>query len=306
MEIKQLRYFTQVAESGSFLKAASVLGVAQPTLSRQISRLERNLGTVLLARHVRGVELTEAGARLRDHADGILRAVDRALQDLDEVKTVPRGQIAVGVTPTVVELLIPPLTRAFRAQHPAVSIKVAEGLSGHIYEWLESGEIQLGLLYHAGEETDLVTEPLINEALYLVAPSDAAIARRTECGLTDLVGLPMIVPSRPHGLRRVVEAAAEREGVTLDLAIEVDSLVVTRDFILDGQGYALLPIAPVARDVENGRLTAIPVRPALSRTLFLASKAGAPLSLAARELARAIRVQAEQLVRAGRWPGGAL
>jgi len=304
MEIKQLRYFTQVAESGSFLRAAAALGVAQPTLSRQISRLERNLGTVLLVRHVRGVELTEAGARLRDHAHDILRAVDTALRDLDEVKSVPRGQIALGVTPTLVHLLIPPLTRAFRAQHPAVSIKVAEGLSGHVYEWLETGEIQLGLLYHAGEESDLVTEPLIEEALYLVAPAGSAVGQWPECRMTDLVGLPMIVPGMPHGLRRVVEAAAEREGVALEIAMELDSLVLTRDSILDGQGYALLPIAPVAQDIEEGRLTAVPVRPGLSRTLYLASKTGIPLSLATRELAKAIRAQAKQLVCSGRWPGG--
>ncbi len=304
MEIKQLRYFTQVAESGSFLKAAAALGVAQPTLSRQISRLERNLGTVLLARHVRGVDLTEAGARLRDHAHEILRAVDAALLDLDEVKSIPRGQIALGVTPTLVHLLIPPLTRAFRAQHPAVSIKVVEGLSGHVYEWLETGEVQLGLLYHAGEESDLVTEPLIDEALHLVARTDSPVARWSECRMTDLAGLPMIVPSMPHGLRRVVEEAAEREGVALDIAMELDSLVVTRDSIVDGDGYALLPIAPIAQDIAEGRLTAVPLRPGLSRTLYLASKTGTPLSLAARELAKAIRGQAKQLVRSGRWPGG--
>ena len=129
MEIKQLRYFVQVAELGGFTRAAIVLRVAQPALSRQVRALEVELRQPLFDRNGRGVTLTEAGKRLLAHGRGILQQVERARQDLDDQRGAVSGLLSVGLPPSVSRTLTAPLVEAFRERFAGATLTVVEGLS---------------------------------------------------------------------------------------------------------------------------------------------------------------------------------
>ena len=144
MNLRQLEYFVHVAELGSFSKAALVLGVAQPALSRQVRALETELRETLLLRDGRGVRLTDAGTRLFEHSVGILQMVSRAREDIGANRDEPVGRIVVGLPPSMGRQLTVPLIDAFQRQLPRARLAIVEGLSSHIIEWILTGRVDLG------------------------------------------------------------------------------------------------------------------------------------------------------------------
>jgi LysR family transcriptional regulator, nitrogen assimilation regulatory protein len=303
MDIRQLRYFTRIAEAGSFLRAAQALGVSQPALTRQVTALETDIGSVLLARTVRGVQLTEAGARLLTHARTILAAVERARSELIEAKGTPQGSASVALSPAVSAQLVAPLVRQFRSLYPDVMLRIVEGFSGNIHEWLTSGRVDLGVLYYAAQRNSLVNEVLAEEDLFLVGPGRDPRWSAVKATVADLAQFPLILPSDPHGLRSIVEAAAAKRQIALRIVMEVDSVIAARELAQSGEGYAILPFGCIDREVKQRLLRATRVsNPRLAQPLVLASFAERPLSLAARELARLIRHHVLHLARSGAWP----
>jgi hypothetical protein len=126
MNLKQLEYFVRVAELGSFSKAAMILNIAQPALSRQVRLLETDLHVNLLTRTGRGVVLTEVGQRLFDHSVGILQLVARATEDIESARDEPAGRIVIGLPPSMGRLLTPPLVDGFRRSLPKARLAVVE------------------------------------------------------------------------------------------------------------------------------------------------------------------------------------
>lgn len=307
MEFKQLNYFVHVADLGSFSKAAAFLSVAQPALSRQIRNLETELGTELLYRDGRGVTLTEAGGRLLDHAKTILDHTERARDEIIALKDTPTGSAILGIPPTVCQVLVAPLVRRFKESYPSVSLRVIEGFSGHVKEWLASGRIDVGVLYDAPRaRRNLKTQELLVENLCLIGPGDGISGDEREYPLRRLAELPLILPSRPHGLRLLVDTAAAHAGTTLQVDLELDSLSAIKELVQSGTGWTVLPYAAVYREVELGLMSAQRVTsPPLRRTVVLATTGQRPLSSAARALVELIQVQVDELVSSGKWSGSA-
>ena len=150
MNLRQLESFVRVAELGSFSKAARVLDIAQPALSRQVRLLEVDLRETLLLRNGRGVALTPAGRRLFEHGVQILQQVAQARADLGAQRDAPVGQVTIGLPPSIGRRLTKPLIEGFRAQLPQARITVVEGLSSYIAEWIASGRADLGLRLQPG------------------------------------------------------------------------------------------------------------------------------------------------------------
>jgi len=141
MNLKQLEYFVQVAELGSFSKAAVVLDVAQPALSRQVRGLETELRQQLFLRNGRGVALTDAGKRLFDHSVAVLQLVAHAREDLGASRDEPVGRVTIGLPPSIGRQLTLPLIDRFRKQLSSARLAIVEGLSTHIVEWVTTGRI---------------------------------------------------------------------------------------------------------------------------------------------------------------------
>jgi len=238
MNLNQLNYFIHVAEHGSFSKAALVLGVAQPALSRQVRALETELRETLLLRNGRGVELTEAGRRLLEHGQGILHLVAQAREDLTSQRDEPVGRIVVAMPPTQARLHTLALVQAFRAQMPRARLAVVEGFSVHITEWMTSGRADLALVYNPEPLPALEILPLAQEQLCLVSPRDAA--PRRPITLRELSRYPLVMPQRGHIFRKHMESAAAMAGVQLNVEWEIASVPAILDLVAAGIGHAAL------------------------------------------------------------------
>ena len=238
MTLNQLEYFIQVAEHGSFSKAALVLSVAQPALSRQVRALETELRETLFLRNGRGVELTEAGRRLREHGHGILHLVTQAREDLSQHRNEPLGQIVVAMPPTRARMHTLALIEAFRASCPRARLVIMEGFSTHLTEWLMSGRADLALVYNPEPLPSLEILPLREEALRLLSPAHAAPGGPLT--LAELSQLPLIMPQRGHVFRKRMEEAAAMAGVQLRIEWEVSSVPAILDLVAAGLGHAAL------------------------------------------------------------------
>lgn len=294
MNLKQLEYFVRVAELGSFSKAAMVLNVAQPALSRHVRLLETDLRAVLLVRNGRGVMLTEAGKRLYDHSLGILQLLSSVREDIEANRDVPSGKIVVGLPPSFGRWCTLPLVEEFRKNLPQAQLSIVEGLSAHLAEWIATGRADLAILLNPDPNPALDIKPVIDESICLVGtPGNMAYGERG-VGFSELAKLPLILPARTHAIRKLLETHSAVHGVKLDVAWEISSIASILNLVQAGYGYALLPRSAVAVSgiAEYFVLSPI-INPTLISTLCLVSsshKQPTPLILHVQRLLRELIV----------------
>jgi LysR family transcriptional regulator, nitrogen assimilation regulatory protein len=235
LNLRQLETFVKVAELGSFSKAALILNIAQPALSRQVRLLETELRENLLLRTGRGVVLTEAGKRLYEHSIGVLHLLALAREDLVASRGEPTGHIVIGLPPSMGRLLTLPLVEAFKRDLPKARLAIVEGFSTHITEWIATGRVDIGLVHNPEVQAAIETTPILQEALCLVSRAGNGSARRTRgrargasdsgpVKLADLARFPLAVPERSHAIRKLLETQAALSGVKLQIALEVSSV----------------------------------------------------------------------------------
>ncbi len=282
MDLKQLEYFVRVAELGSFTRAALALDVAQPALSRQVRLLEVELRQNLLTRNGRGALPTEAGNLLLAHGRGILHQVQRAREELVQVRGGLAGRVAVGLPPSVAKALTVPLTRAFRKQLPQASLSIGEGLSVALARDLKNGGLDIALLHNAVPSAELELMPLLEEGLFVVqrrSPGRNGPGRNTAFTLAKLAATPLVIPSRPNAIRMLVEAALAGIGKRADVALEIDGVAAILDLVADGAGSAVLPCNAVrtARLPSAFELAPVGPPPLMSR-LYTAVSAHRPVT----------------------------
>lgn len=306
MTLTQLESFVQVAELGSFSRAAGVLGIAQPALSRQIRALETELRTTLLTRTGRGVEMTEAGRRWFDHCVTILQQVAHAREDMGERRDAPVGRINIGLPPTIGRQLTLPLIDSFQRLLPQAQLAIVEGMSTHVSEWIATGRVDLGLLYNPEAQPSLQITPLLQEPLCLVSAAPVT-PRLTPLPLRDLADLPLVLPERQHVIRRLLDSQATLAGLQLSIAWEVSSIAAIIDLVAAGHGHAVLTASAVQASGHADRLAVRTLTdPGLTSVLCLAVPAHKRPSALVRETCRVLRdlvTRLPQHAAAGSLPG---
>jgi LysR family nitrogen assimilation transcriptional regulator len=256
-----------------------VLGIAQPAISRQIRSLEVELRQSLLLRNGRGAAPTEAGKRLLDHARGILQQVDRARREVDEAKDAPVGHVVVGLPPTVARHLTLPVVREFRQRYSEASLSIVEGLSVTIHEWLLVGRVDVGLVYNPVASPAIDVRALVDEPLCLISRRPNGRAART-VKLRELPLHPLIIPSRPHAIRMLVETQLAVLGLRPQVAMEIDAVPAILELVAEGHGNAVLsPRALVNVDAARSLAARAIVRPRLLSRLALVTSAQRPSTL---------------------------
>jgi DNA-binding transcriptional LysR family regulator len=303
MLLKQLQTLIHVAELGSLRKASARLGIAQPALSRQIKLLERDLGFSLFERNGRGMAVTDTAKSVVDHAARILAEIDALQRNAASDDRPVRGSVAVGLTPTVADLLTVPVAKASRDAEGEISIRIASAFSKHLVEWVERQEIDMALLYNVSPQRSLKLMPIVEEELLLIR-APAMKLPPGPVSIQRLSSIPMILPSCGHDLRSVVDDAAA--GLDLSVAYEADALGVMISLVRENLGATILPLAPVRDLVKAGSLLASQIEPTVSSQLLLACSADRHLSPAARIVASMLISEASSLVKRGTWPGRAL
>ncbi|CAN5239488.1 LysR substrate-binding domain-containing protein [soil metagenome] len=303
IDLKQLKAFATLAEFGSFSRSAGVLGVAQPVLSRQIKALEQELGVELFYRNGRGTVLTEAGKVLNLYAKDLVETVDRAASEVRALKSSPRGTIVIGLPPSVGIVLTVPLVQHFREAFPLISLRVIEGFSGHVLEWLLTGKIDVAVLYNAPRTGSLRAEPLLTDELFLLGPAEGGVLPDAESVPARLLSeIPLILPARPHGLRMLIDSMLGEAGIVPRVEIEVEAMPSTLGLVENGVGYTILSYSTAHARVQAGRMRAWRiVEPGITRQLILATSSQRPTTPAMRTLVAMVRQEVRSLTEQGLW-----
>jgi len=270
VDIRKLNYFVAVSEQKSFTKAAEILRVAQPALGLQIRQLEQELKVQLLVRHSRGVELTDAGVILLQHARDILQRIDLARVAVRDSAPVQGERIIIGMAPSISAMLSYPLIKLGAQKFPNVTIVLVEELSSVLLEWLESGRIDIAIGYELLNSAKVSGDPLFIQDFFLVQ-SPKAKPRRRKINFAELANIELLMPASPHGLRELMEAGAARLGLHLKIRFEVQSISVLKELVEQGICATVLSYGAVARECEKGRLVATEiVNPTVKRIAYLA------------------------------------
>jgi len=293
VDLKRLEYFLSVAEHGSFSRAASVIGVAQPALGRQVQRLEEACGTRLFYRHGRGVSLTREGEVYAQRIRPLLQQLGVAAADLAADTAPLAGVVTVGLTPTVMSLIGLPLLQRMRAIAPGVKLNFLTGYSGYVHEWLVDGRLDVAILHDARRSRHIAVDYLASARLFLVShperAREAGILGRASVPVSRLAALPLALPSRTHGLRRTLEAAATRARRVLAPDYELDTLALMKDVVLAGVAHTVLAMPAVAAEARAGTVVAAPLAPRLETRLMVATSLNQPLTQAGRAVLNEIR-----------------
>lgn len=253
MELRKLRYFVAVAQSGSISRASSRLGIAQPTLTRQIQALEEDLKCLLFYRNGRGIALTTAGERLYSTLDPMLTTFDQVRQEILEESTVPSGSIRFGIPPSIGSTIVAPLAIRFRECCPDVHLHVVEAFSGTLFEWLEQGTIDLGILYDARRSRSMHVQTALDENLYLIDRPAEGIDDRPAT-IADIRLDSLVLPGTGHGLRRVIDTMFQQTGTRTQPKLEIDSVPALKQMVELSGAQTILPFGAVYREVQEGRL----------------------------------------------------
>ncbi len=293
MDLKRLEYFLSVAEHGSFSRAASVIGVAQPALGRQVQRLEQECGVRLFYRHGRGVSLTHEGEIFAQRIRPLLRELAVAASTLRAGEQSLGGVVTVGLTPTVASLIGLPLLKRMRELAPKVKVNFLTGYSGYVHEWLMDRRVDVAILHDARRSRHISVDFLAAARLFLVShprlAREAGILRRSTMPVANLAGLPLALPSGTHGLRRTLDAAAARVRVALDPEYELDTLELMKEVALAGIAHTVLAMPAVAGEVRAGALVATPLAPRLETRLMVTTSVSRPLTQAGRAVLQQLK-----------------
>lgn len=269
LDSRRLLYFLRIAEFGSFSRAAVSLGVAQPALSHHIRQLEEELGVQLLVRRPRGVTVTGAGAGLVEHARAILARIDEAEQELRSNAQQISGTVSLGLVTSVATSLTPLLLAEIRRRHPGVRLHIAEGASTSLSEWVRSETLDLALNLEGIAQPKAA--PLFSEDLYLVGiPPVLAVLDDAPVAFRDALSRPLILPTRRHSMRLLIEQRAAEQGATVSTVFDVDGSEPTKAAVAAGLGCSILSWAAIHRETAEGRLAAARIiRPSIRRTIVV-------------------------------------
>jgi LysR family nitrogen assimilation transcriptional regulator len=272
VETKHLKSFLKIADMGSISRAAESLGIAQPSLSQQLLRLEDELHFSLFRRTARGVTLTEAGRIFQEHARNILRNTELAIEDIRELTAEPSGSVILAVPYSISKLAGVPLVEAFMRHAPQINFRLDEAFTGQIRGWLETGKVDIGIMNDLGSLRHLSSRRLASEELYLIGPAGryGTLNAMPDVQATDLTGLPMILPGLPHGLRQIIEQETARLGATLTVRTDIDAMQHICDLVAAGHGFSILPVPVAADALAAGKVSIARIEHgAISRTLCL-------------------------------------
>jgi LysR family transcriptional regulator, nitrogen assimilation regulatory protein len=303
MDTHRLKYFQRIAEEGSITRAATVLGVAQPALSRQIRLLEEDLGITLFHRTRRGVQLTEEGERLRSSTAAPLRQLELAVQYAGSpLARIERG-LLLGMVPTAAGVLATPLLASLGAAFPNVHFHVAVAETDDLVQRMLKGAIDLAVLNPVPDDR-LFYRQLVLEDLVLVGGPTSDLSPGSPVRFTDVAKLPLVMPSAQTGIRNTLENTALRLKVAITARFSTDSLEVSKHLVEAGLGYAVLPPAACGVDVEGGRLRYASIcEPELGPQIGVAATSAMELPREfAAKIGILIRDEVARLTKSGFWP----
>jgi LysR family nitrogen assimilation transcriptional regulator len=269
IDLKRLRYFIAVCNHGGIARAASAIGVAQPALTRQIKLLEKEIGLTLVTRTGRGAEPTPEGrfllAKSIEHLEGLHDAVQQLRQRFLKLS----GHAVLGICPTISPFFLEDLKAHLQANCPQLSLSVIEAYSGDLKNLINRDRLDLAVTYRPSSHAGAGHMELFSEKLVLVSgySSDAPLRSYP---LGELEGLKLILPSRIHELRLIIDTVCKRKGILLRPDLELDSLDAVKAMLHKRplHFFTILPSHCIRPEVEARQLSQYGIDdPGMMRTI---------------------------------------
>ena len=261
MELRQLLAFVTLAETHNFTRAAETLSLTQPAVTRQIGGLEAELGTRLLDRLGRRVELTASGQALLPYATEVLRLTDEAHRKVLDINHGDAGRLSIGASSTAATYMLPPVLNAFRTAYPQIQLSVATGPSPRVSEMVRAGVVDLGIVMDYQDEAGISAVVLANYAICLaVSPTHPLASGGAQQPITladALSGMPLIVMQEGATLRTYVERLLAESGIAFHASIELDNVEAIKKMIEAGIGISILPEIAIGSERAAGKLVAL-------------------------------------------------
>ncbi|NVK43468.1 MAG: LysR family transcriptional regulator [Oceanospirillaceae bacterium] len=255
MDVKPLRYFSEVARHNSFTRAAEALHVAQPAVSMAIRKLEAELELTLFHRQDRRVSLTDEGSRLLGHAHRILQAVSDAQLEMEELRGLSRGEVRVGIPSMLGSYYFPPILMAFRHRHPNLKLSVVEAGTGSLQQMLEAGSLDLAVIVAEQVPDELEACSFLREQMMVTVAREHPFARQADITLADFFAQELVMFPQGYFHRRVVDRLASASGWTPEIGFETSLLPLIKSIVTQGFGISTL-LEMVLRDDPD--LVAVP------------------------------------------------
>lgn len=273
IEIRHLRQFLAVVDTGSFSRAAELLHVAQPAISHHIKRLEDALGEPVFIRTGRGVTLTPFGERMLEPARSVLTAMEILHA---KARTPIRELVQFGLPMTVSPLISIDLLRRFGTNWPDTRLLISDRMSAVLAELLADGRLDAAILFNNQNHPRLSTQPFLNEPMYLVGHRDA-FQPQQQVRLDDLGAYPLVLPDRRNAVHQLVRDAALHKGVHLNLRYEIDVVSEIVPVVRRGEAFAVLAPIAFAASIAAGEVSAARLcEPEVHRTWSWAVPIDAP------------------------------
>jgi LysR family nitrogen assimilation transcriptional regulator len=304
MDIRRLKSFIVIVDTGSITRAADILHVAQPALSQQLASLEEHFGQKLLLRSQQGVSMTDAGHAVYRHAQIILRQMEQAQADASAAGNSVAGRVSVGLVPfSSAATLSVDLLAETRKRHPGILLHLTESVGQTYSQMIMNGRLEMALIHGSGPIKGVRFEPLLSEEFYLVAHPDLAIpADDKPIAVTALDNLPLLMPPAYTVVRRAVDTAFTRSRTNLKVVGEVEIVRTLTRAVSAGLGATIMPKAIADRIItESGEpLVCRIVSPHIEETLSLCVSDSTSLS----EPALAVKVILMELTERLKQPRG--
>ncbi len=307
MDIRQLRYFIAIAESGSLSAAASRLHIAQPSLSQHLVNMEQELDVKLVVRSPRGSTLTAEGEVLLAHATDICDRLKRCLTQMRELSSEISGTVRFGMPPSSSMVMSVPLAETVRVELPKVRLRASEAMSGFIKTWVDDETVEIGFLYDLTDVEHFTATHVLDEQLYFFSAPDAW-PLKTKPGdpvpLRDLEDVELVLPGEPHGLRRTIDQAVAASGVRLNVVTELDAMTQIKELVARGSGFSIFAPAACHDFVAAGRLLKAPIiEPVISRPVYLVRNPAVAQTRACAAIEKVTLKVASEMVQRGIWEG---
>lgn len=290
MDYSAWKLFIDAVERGSLSKVAMAYGTSQPHVSRQIGELEAECGGRLFQRTGRGVVLTELGQRIAPKVRAWLATTEQLKNDIRTSAGTPIGTVRIGSLPSTAHPLVTKLYYRLRDQYPLIQLTVREGQGAQLETWLDDGNVDLAILYRTSPTPKNGDTYLVETPTYLVsAPGDPLTAQPT-VAFSFLHNLPLVTFCRPSSWRNCLEQLSIEHGVSLNIALEADSIIMQTHIVADGGMYALLGPYAIAKasnfsSLQSSKL----VDPTIDRHIALAMSPHGQLTPACRTVMQLIR-----------------
>jgi len=304
MNLKRLNYFLRIAELGSMSRASEVLHIAQPALSRQIHLLEKELGAALFTRTARGMQLTNEGEQLRAEIIGPLRQLDFAFQNARLPAGKVEGGVSLGMPPSVRYVLAQPLMRRVCAAEPGIRVRIIEGQTDHLVEWLIAGQIDIALLYGPSPDERIIDRGMVVEDMMLVGSIASALSAKKPVNFKRLSRYPLILPGSRHGIMSTLEKNAYITKTNINIILRVDSFELTKQLVVSGDGFTILPYSAFSKEHEAGLFSYARIEnPVVTRQIVTAATAQCRVPRIISRLDVLIQQEISALAASGIWPG---